>query len=61
MNIYKEGPVMKKILSVVMMVVLASAVLFANGNKEMESTSRLDKIFDRGQDYICSLSRLRTI
>ena len=40
---------MKKILSVVMMVVLASAVLFANGNKEMESMNRLEKIQAAGK------------
>lgn len=40
---------MKKILSAVMMVVLASAVLFASGNKEMEPTSRLDKILAEGK------------
>ena len=47
---------MKKILSVFLMVVLASAVLFAGGNKEeMESRSRLDRIKESGK-ITCAIS-----
>lgn len=47
---------MKKILSVFLMVVLASAVLFAGGNKEeMESMNRLEKIMQSGK-ITCAIS-----